>query len=70
MIKIEKLTNTTAPIFLIFGGEGEGKTTLASKFSKSIWMPLERGLPAGVEVDAIRLRHQRANEILVSTKGG
>jgi AAA domain len=53
MIKIEKLTNTTAPIVLIFGGEGESKTTLASKFPKSIWMPLERGLLAGVELDAI-----------------
>jgi len=52
-MKIEKLKNTAAPIILIYGGEGEGKTTLASKLPQSVWMPLERGLPAGVEVDAI-----------------
>jgi hypothetical protein len=52
-MQIAKLKNTAAPIILIYGGEGEGKTTLASKLPKSVWMPLERGLPAGVEVDAI-----------------
>jgi hypothetical protein len=52
-VKIDKLKNTAAPIVAIYGGEGEGKTTLASKFAKPIWMPLEKGMPAGVEVDAI-----------------
>jgi hypothetical protein len=45
--------NTAAPIIAIYGGEGEGKTTLASKFIKPIWMALEKGMPAGVEADAI-----------------
>jgi hypothetical protein len=52
-VKIEKLKNTAAPVILIYGSEGEGKTSLAARFPKSIWMPLERGLPTGVEVDAI-----------------
>jgi hypothetical protein len=52
-MKIEQLKNTASPITLIYGGEGRGKTTLAAKFQKSIWMLLERGLPAGITVDAI-----------------
>jgi hypothetical protein len=52
-VQIAKLKNTAAPIIAIYGEPGVGKTTTASKFPKSIWMPLERGLPAGVIVDAI-----------------
>jgi putative protein kinase ArgK-like GTPase of G3E family len=37
-MKIEKLKNTVAPIIGIYGEPGVGKTTLASKFVKSIWM--------------------------------
>ena len=51
-----KITPTTcdgAPIVLIYGGEGRGKTTLACKFPKPVAMLLERGLPRGVSVDAI-----------------
>jgi hypothetical protein len=43
----------TAPIALIYGAEGRGKTTLATRFHKPIAMLLEPGLPRGVQVDAI-----------------
>jgi len=52
-MKIEQLKNTATPIIFIYGNEGRGKTTLANRFSKSVWMLIERGLPAGVIVDAI-----------------
>jgi hypothetical protein len=52
-MKIEKLKNTSSPIALIYGGEGRGKTSLAARFSKAVWMLIERGLPTGVTVDAI-----------------
>jgi hypothetical protein len=42
-----------APIVLIYGAEGEGKTTLAAKFPQPLAMLLERGLPRGVTIDAI-----------------
>jgi AAA domain-containing protein len=38
---------------LIYGAEGRGKTTLATKFPKPIALLLERGLPRGVNIDAI-----------------
>ena len=47
-------TNSShAPIILLYGTEGRGKTTLASKFQSSVWLLLEHGLPRGVEVEAI-----------------
>src|SRR5215472_5194619 len=52
-MKITKATCGTAPIALLYGAEGRGKTTLAAKFPKPVAMLLERGLPRGVSVDAI-----------------
>jgi hypothetical protein len=43
----------SAPIVLLYGAEGRGKTTLASKFPKPVAMLLERGVPRGVTIDAI-----------------
>ena len=48
-MKITKATCGTAPIALLYGAEGRGKTTLAAKFPKPVAMLLERGLPAGVK---------------------
>jgi hypothetical protein len=44
---------TGTPIFLIYGGEGRGKSTLAAKFPNVLAMLLERGLPAGVKLAAV-----------------
>jgi hypothetical protein len=52
-MKITKATCGTAPIALLYGAEGRGKTTLAAKFPNPVAMLLERGLPRGVSVDAI-----------------
>jgi len=52
-MNITQATCVTAPIILIHGGEGRGKTTLLSKFKNSAALLLERGVPAGVKLDAI-----------------
>ena len=52
-MKITQATCGSAPIVLLYGAEGRGKTTLAAKFPKPVAMLLERGLPRGVSVDAI-----------------
>jgi hypothetical protein len=52
-MKISAASSSTAPIILIFGNEGRGKTTLASKAPKPVALLLERGLPKGVTIDAI-----------------
>jgi hypothetical protein len=52
-MKIVPATCGSAPIALIYGAEGRGKTTLASKFPKPVALLLERGVPAGVTIDAI-----------------
>jgi hypothetical protein len=52
-MKISQATCGSAPIVLLYGAEGRGKTTLAAKFPKPVAMLLERGLPRGVSVDAI-----------------
>ena len=52
-MKISQATCGSAPIVLLYGDPGRGKTTLACKFPKSVAMLLEAGLPRGVTVDAI-----------------
>jgi AAA domain len=52
-MKITQATCGSAPIVLIYGSEGRGKTSLAAKFPKPVSMLLERGLPSGVRLDAI-----------------
>jgi len=52
-IKISPATSNGTPIVLLYGDAGRGKTTLAAKFPKPVALLLERGLPAGVTVDAV-----------------
>src|SRR5262245_49201365 len=52
-MEIAKAVSQTAPIIVIHGAEGRGKTTLAAKFPKPLFLLLERGLPTGVSVDEI-----------------
>src|SRR5262249_43317094 len=52
-MKISTATADSARIILVFGPEGRGKTTLASKFPKPLRLLLERGLPRGVTMDAL-----------------
>jgi hypothetical protein len=51
-MKISAASSNTAPIVLIYGHEGRGKTTLACKAPNPVALLLERGLPKGVIVDA------------------
>jgi Cdc6-like AAA superfamily ATPase len=39
-MEILQATNHAAPIFLVYGAEGRGKTTLASKFPDAVWFLL------------------------------
>jgi AAA domain len=50
---IVKATSSVTPIITLHGAEGRGKTTLASRFPKPLCFLFERGLPRGVEVDAV-----------------
>jgi hypothetical protein len=52
-VKIASATSSGAPIVLIYGAEGRGKSTLACKFPNPLALLLERGLPRGVSVDAV-----------------
>jgi hypothetical protein len=53
VIKISAASPNIAPIILLYGHEGRGKTTLACKAPKPVALLLERGLPKGVTVDAV-----------------
>jgi AAA domain len=52
-MKVISATSNTAPIIMIYGHEGRGKTTLASKSPKPLAFLLERGLPRGITIDAV-----------------
>jgi hypothetical protein len=52
-LKISKATANPAPVILLYGAEGRGKSTLASKFPDPLGLLLERGLPKGVTIDAV-----------------
>ena len=52
-MKISPATSSTAPIILVYGSEGRGKSTLACKAPNPVALLLERGLPKGVTVDAV-----------------
>jgi hypothetical protein len=52
-MQITQATCGNAPIIFVYGAEGRGKTTLASKFPNVLAMLLERGLPAGVKLAAV-----------------
>jgi AAA domain len=53
-MKIESMTASRTPVMMIYGAEGRGKTTLASRFPKPLFFALERGIPAGIKVDAVQ----------------
>lgn len=52
-MKITTAQSNRAPILLIYGAAGRGKTTFACSFPRPIALLLERGLPRGVTVDAV-----------------
>jgi hypothetical protein len=52
-MKISTASPNAAPIILVYGNEGRGKTTLACKATKPLALLLERGLPKGVTIDAV-----------------
>ena len=49
---IRKFTAQLPQRFLIYGAEGVGKTTLASKFPAPIFLQTEDGCPSGLEIDS------------------
>jgi hypothetical protein len=51
-MNVARAISNRAPIILIYGAEGRGKSTLACKFTKPLAFLLEHGLPRGVSVDA------------------
>jgi hypothetical protein len=53
-MEISKAQSNAVPIMLIYGDAGRGKTTLAAKAPAPLYLPVERGLPRGVEVDAVQ----------------
>jgi AAA domain len=56
-MKVVTVISNRAPIILIYGAEGRGKSTLACKFPKPLALLLELGLPRGVSVDAVEDIH-------------
>jgi hypothetical protein len=54
MIEIVTAVANAAPMLCIYGPPGMGKTTLSAAFPNSLHLLFEDGLPAGVQVQAIR----------------
>jgi hypothetical protein len=52
-MEIKRAISCGVPVLMVYGAEGRGKTTLASKFPKPLALLLERGLPRGVTLDEI-----------------
>jgi hypothetical protein len=52
-MNIVKANGYRAPVFVLHGNEGRGKTTLASKFKKPLFFDLEHGIPRGITVDSV-----------------
>ena len=52
---IRTVTATLAPRLLVHGQEGVGKTTLAAKFPAPVFLQLEDGTPAGLELASFGL---------------
>lgn len=51
MASLRRATATDPPRVLIYGPPGIGKTTLASEFPAPVFLQVEDGTPAGVELD-------------------
>ena len=62
---ISRATSDRAPVILLYGAEGRGKTTLACKFPNPVAVLLERGLPRGIVMDAVEgvLPRRRARNV-------
>jgi AAA domain len=52
-MQIRSLTSSNAPIVLLYGKPGFGKTTLATKFPKPVFFAYERGIPSGITVASV-----------------
>lgn len=49
---LRKETASDPPRIVIYGPEGMGKTTLASEFPAPVFLQVEKGTPAGLELDS------------------
>ena len=52
-LSVTRVGPTYAPMMLLYGGEGLGKTTLGGKCPAPLFFDLEHGIPRGMEVDAV-----------------
>src|SRR5262245_35231219 len=52
---VQQVTATLPPRILVHGQEGTGKTTLAARFPRPIFLQTEDGTPAGVTLSSFGL---------------